>query len=222
MSRLKAFTSAIALGATLFAAVPSAAQAQARNGIDLHPSRDCGIQVYLSNSSGVAVPKADVRLSGSYVFRLYQAIPTSDLNLRLDGRFASNGSRDTALARSHFTLGYVVPGGYRGMDELRDAELGQDAMLRGSLAVYDQAGRLTCSTQQVDIMPMDLLNGVRPAPRARTTSIPVTGPTRAEQARARIAATNAARPSAATSQQRLTPAQCARLRAARPAQCRYD
>ncbi|WP_297732670.1 hypothetical protein [uncultured Maricaulis sp.] len=217
MFHLKAFTSAIALGATLVAAWPSAAQAQSRSGIDLHPNRDCGIQVYLSNSAGVAVPKADSRLSGSYVFHLYQAIPTSDLNLRLDGRFSGGGAHDTALARSHFGLGYVVRGGYRGMDEIRDAELGQDAMLRGSLSVYDQAGRLTCSTQVVDVMPMSLLTFQRPVVQRNQNRIPTNGPTPAEQARERIAAANAAAP-----QQRLTPAQCARLRSARPAQCRYD
>ena len=121
MTCFKSFASAVAIGAALISALPSGAEAQSRNGIDLRPGRDCGIQVYLSNSGGIAVPKADARLSGSYVFHLYQAIPTSDLDLRLSGRFSGNGARDTALARNHFALGYVVAGGYRGMDELRDA-----------------------------------------------------------------------------------------------------
>lgn len=222
MTCFKSFASAVAIGAALISALPSGAEAQSRNGIDLRPGRDCGIQVYLSNSGGIAVPKADARLSGSYVFHLYQAIPTSDLDLRLSGSFSGNGARDTALARNHFALGYVVAGGYRGMDELRDAELGQDAMLEGSLAVYDNAGRLTCSTHEVNIMPMALLDGVRPAVRARSVHVPVTGPTPAEQARARLAAVTAARESDASAPRRLTAAQCARLRAARPAQCRYD
>ncbi|ABI66465.1 hypothetical protein Mmar10_2173 [Maricaulis maris MCS10] len=222
MTRLKAFASIFALGAALTTALPASAQALGPNGIDLQPGRDCGIQVYLSNSSGIAIPKADVQLNGSYVFRLYQAIPTSDLNLSLSGRFNSNGARDTPLARSNFVLGYVVPGGYRGMDELRDAELGQDAMLVGSLAVYDQAGRLTCSTQQVDIMPMSLLTFSRPTVRQNRNRVAVSGPTPAEQAQARNAEANAARAANPSASMRLTAAQCARLRAARPAQCTYN
>ncbi|WP_323762187.1 hypothetical protein [Maricaulis sp.] len=222
MIRLKAFASMLALGAAMATALPVAAQAQNRNGIDLQPGRDCGIQVYLSNSAGMAVPKADVALNGSYVFRLYQAIPTSDLNLALSGRFSSDGVRDTALARNNFALGYVVPGGYRGMDEIRDAELGQDAMLLGSLQVYDQAGRLTCSTQQVDVYPMSLFTFSRPVVRQNRNRIAVSGPTPAEQAQARNAASNANRAAAPAGGRRLTAAQCARLRAARPAQCSYD
>lgn len=211
----------LALSAVLLAGASSAALANGRSGIDLQPGLDCGIQVYLTNSSGVVMPKADSRLSGSYRFHLYQAIPTSDLDIRLDGRFsASANGRDTLLARNAFMLGYVVPNGRHGMPELRDAELGQDAMLRGSLQVYDMSGRLTCSTETVRIMPMALLTGVRVPPRQPARSSRYTQPEEARRAQERLAERQAqagTRPDYV-----LTPAQCARLRAARPAQCRYD
>jgi hypothetical protein len=205
--------SVFALGATA-----TAAQADGTPGIPLAPGQDCGIHVYLSNSGGVVMPKAAGWMSGSYRFRLYQAIPTSDVDINLSGRFSSSADRSTKLAQSAFGLGYVVPGGFRGMDELRDAELGQDAALFGSLQVYDQAGRLSCTTNAVTILPIDLVAGFqRPVVRtaARTYA---RQPDNARLAHERMAQRRATAPS---NYPALTPEQCRRLTMGRrrPAQC---
>jgi hypothetical protein len=214
-ARLSTAAAALAIATSLSAP----AQAMLPSGVPLQGGGDCGIQVYLSNSNGVVIPKANASLSGHYRFSLYQAIPTSDLNVQLEGRFSGNGRDDTELGRSTFMLGYVAPGGYRGMDELRDAELGQDAMLRGSLQVYDTAGRMVCATNQVSILPFGLLLD-RPATPPRTARyVSPYAPTAASQrVRARAADPTPASPPSRT----LTQAQCERLRSARPAQCRYD
>jgi hypothetical protein len=206
---------ALALSAVVLGGTASAAQASNANGIPLRPGQTCGIQVYLSNSGGVVMPKVDGRMSGSYRFRLYQAIPTSDVNINLGGRFNATGSGSTTLARNTFALGYVVPGGFRGMDELRDAELGQDAALVGSLQVYDAAGRLSCSSNGVQVMPMALLTGVRRPSRPVVRAPAVRQPENARLAHERMAQRDAAQPVT----RRLTPEQCRRLSRGRIRQC---
>ncbi len=173
--------SSAALAVVFAASLGAPVQAQQRSiGIPLQNGANCGIQVYLGSSSGIAVPRTHRALSGSYRFQLYQAMPNSDLDLRLDGHFSRSSTEDSVLAQSTFMLGYVVPGGYRGMDELRDAELGQDAMLRGSLQVYDTSGRLVCSTNQVTILPFQLIDSPRAAPRPSRYVSPY-APTEASQ-----------------------------------------
>ncbi|WP_203292921.1 hypothetical protein [Maricaulis parjimensis] len=220
MRTMKSQLTAALVSAGLLAGFAAPAQAQLPSGIDLHPNADCGIQVYMSNAGGVAMAKADRALSGSYRFTLYQAIPTSQVDINLSGRFSGGGPRDTTLARNPFALGYAVPNGYRGMHELRDAELGQDAHLEGSLQVYDDRGRLVCSTRQVSIMPMSLMQAAADPPQRPSPSA-----SRYNQYGAVVQQPGqrpAARQVQPQRQYTLTRAQCERLRSARPAQCRYD
>lgn len=219
--KIKSAGSALAIAAAVLSVAAPAASASGPAGIPLRPGTDCGIQVYLSNSAGVVMPKAAGNLSGSYRFHLYQAIPSSDVDIRLGGRFSGSGAPgdSTILARNLFQLGFVAPGAFRGMDELRDAEIGQDAHLVGSLQVYDRRGRLICSTDQVHIMPHALLTVGRARPAQPTRpGMRARQPEQARLAQERLAQ----RQAQPARNYRLTRAQCERLRAARPAQCRYD
>ena len=165
---------AATLGLALMAGTaPANAQS---SGMALAAHERCAVQVYLSNSSAQIVAKAAPGLSGSYSLVAYQGMPNGATDSGLSGRFSSNGSGDTVLARTHLGLGYVVAGGFRGMDEIRDAEYGQDAALHVDLAVFDDRGRLICRTQTPALYPVEMLNG--PAVNPATYSAPVAQPYR--------------------------------------------
>lgn len=206
---------AVALGAALLAGTSPAAVAANANGIPLRAGQNCGIQVYLSNSGGIVMPKASGHMGGSYRFRMYQAIPTSDLDIALNGRFQRSGSGSTTLARNSFSLGYVVRGGYRGMDELRDAALGEDAALVGSLQVYDNRGRMTCSTNSLQILPIQALTGHPASHRQTYRPSGVRQPENARLAHERMAAT----PRQTQPHRALTPEECRRLSMGRHRPC---
>ena len=113
----------------------------------------CGGKVDLSKSGAEVGAKEETGLSGSYRLIAYQGMPNGATDAGLSGRFSGSGRQDTVLARTHLGLGYVVAGGFRGMDEIRDAEYGQDAALHVDLAVYDERGRLICRSQTPAIQP---------------------------------------------------------------------
>lgn len=147
------------------------------SGMALARHEQCAVQVYLSNSSAQVVAKAAAGLSGSYRLVAYQGMPNGATDAGLGGQFSSSGSRDTILTRTHLGLGYVVARGFRGMDEIRDAEYGQDAALHVDLAVFDQRGRLICRSQTPAIYPIEMLNG--PAVSPAHYQAPAAAPSRA-------------------------------------------
>lgn len=158
-------SAAALLGCTLLSGAASASQG---SGFPMRSGNVCEVQLYQSNSGGVLIAKTQAGLSGSYRFSAYQAIPVNDTDVQLSGRFSASGSGDRELTRSHLGLGYVVPGGFRGFDELRDAEYGVDAGLEVQLDVYDEYGRLICQAHNVLSYPIEFLYGVsRPQPAAR-------------------------------------------------------
>mgnify|MGYP000473785014 FL=1 len=139
------------LGLALMAGTAPANAQSSGMALGSHERR--AVQVYLSNSSAQVVAKAAPGLSGSYRLIAYQGMPNGATDAGLSGRFSGSGRQDTVLARTHLGLGYVVAGGFRGMDEIRDAEYGQDAALHVDLAVYDERGRLICRSQTPAIQP---------------------------------------------------------------------
>jgi len=141
------------------------AMASQGSGVPIQSNRICEVQLYQSNSGGVLIAKTQSGISGSYRFSAYQTIPVNDVDIQLTGRFAASGAGDRELTRSNLGMGYVVPGGFRGMDELRDAEYGVDAGLEVQLDVYDDYGRLICQAHNVRSYPMEFL-----FPRARPST----------------------------------------------------
>jgi hypothetical protein len=101
--------------------------------------------------------KAEAGLSGSYRLTAYQALPVNAVDINLTGRFSSAGGAETVLSRTHLGMGYVAPGARGGLDELRDAEYGQDAVLYAQLDVFDTRGRLVCRTSNVMTLPYEFL-----------------------------------------------------------------
>lgn len=170
------------LGLALMAGTaPANAQS---SGMALGSHERCAVQVYLSNSSAQVVAKAAPGLSGSYRLIAYQGMPNGATDTGLSGRFSGSGGRDTVLARTHLGLGYVVAGGFRGMNEIRDAEYGQDAALHVDLAVFDERGRLICRSQTPAIYPIEMLDGpaVNPATYRAPVAQPYRGPAAAHTA----------------------------------------
>jgi len=174
-----------AIGAVLAGAVALVEPAFAANGVPLRGER-CGVQLYQSNSVGVLMAKAVSGTAGSYHLTAYQSLPVNDIDINLTGRFAPSADGDAVLAQTSLQMGYVQPGGFRGMDEIRDAEYGQDADLIVQLDVYDLAGRLTCRSREVMLLPLQFLQA-RPTMQRRRASPTASQPENARAAQARIA-----------------------------------
>jgi hypothetical protein len=151
--------------AGLFAMVVTAPAFAGPNGIPIQGNQACAVQLYQTNSNGVLIAKAREGLSGSYRLTAYQALPANAVDLNLTGRFSSSGGADTVLSRTNLGMGYVAPGARGGLDELRDAEYGQDAELYVQLDVFDSGGRHICRTRSAMVLPYEFL-----FPRQRPTS----------------------------------------------------
>ncbi|MDG1417640.1 MAG: hypothetical protein P8P99_07560 [Maricaulis sp.] len=150
--------------AGLFAMVVNTPAFAGSNGIPIQGNQACAIQLYQTNSNGVLIAKAEAGLTGSYRMTAYQALPVNAVDLNLTGRFSSSGGEDTVLSRTNLGMGYVAPGARGGLDELRDAEYGQDAELFVQLDVFDTGGRHICRTRSAMVLPYEFL-----FPRQRPT-----------------------------------------------------
>ena len=143
---------ALAVSASALLGVGLTGTAQAQTGFPVTNPHGCAAQVFIIGARGTVILKAGSRLSGSYAFVMNQDIRTSDLDIRLDGRFNGNGRTDTELARGQFELGHyddeARPGRFTNeLDSVRS-----DHNLNGLLEIYDHVGRVTCRTAVLQVL----------------------------------------------------------------------
>ena len=143
---------ALAASASALMGVGLTGTAEAQMGFPLPHANACAAQVFIYDSRGSVVLKAGGNLSGSYAFRLYQDIATSDLDIELDGRFSGDGRSDTVLARGQFELGHYEAEARPGRFTPETGSVRADHNLQGLLEVYDQSGRVTCRTSVLQVL----------------------------------------------------------------------
>ncbi len=178
---------ALAASASALMGVGLTATAEAQMGFPLPHANSCAAQVFIYDSRGSVVLKASGALSGSYAFRMYQDIATSDLDVRLDGRFSGDGRSDTVLARGQFVLGHYEAEARPGRFTPQADSVRADHNLQGILEVYDQSGRVTCRSSAIQVLTarnpassgsyssISPYDDVPPAPR-RASSQPAPAP----------------------------------------------
>lgn len=157
--------SALVLSASLMATLAPVSAAPAQTALEQARSsmtgpRSCAILVYLHNDRGMVMPRTGGALSGSYRFHMYQVNRSNGLDMRLSGRVAPTRSDYNVLARGQFELGGYNRTASRNEFRRNGPEpLRADPELEASLEVYDEAGRVTCRTERMLILPLDVRFG---------------------------------------------------------------
>lgn len=148
---------ALALSTSLLATLAPVSTAAAQPGSPMAGPRSCSILVYLYNDRGMVMPRTGGALSGSYRFHMYQVNRSNGLDMRLSGQVAPTRSDYNVLARGQFELGgFNRPVSRNEFRRDTPEALRADPDLRASLEVYDRSGRVTCRTERMLIMPLQM------------------------------------------------------------------
>lgn len=151
--------SALSLSA-LVGASAHAFQSDRIYGAPLRAGQDCALQYGDRTLSGELLIKAGAGQSGSYRLTLRRFNESNDVLINMSGRFEGSSTEETLIGRAYLTS--------RNLMEARRDEVvvqGRDVyLINGSLEVFDDRGRLTCSTPQVDVIRGNWPASIAPTP----------------------------------------------------------
>ena len=166
-SVLAGLVSALALSAIADAQVRQPYQA---DGAPLRPGQDCALQYVDRSLSGALFIKASPGQSGSYRLVVRRHNNANDVLIQMGGWFDGSATEEVVIARAFLTS--------RNLMEARRGQFvtqGRDVyLIDGALEIYDEDGRLTCSTPQLDVLRAPALpgasNGAGPVAEPRAQS----------------------------------------------------